>query len=405
MQTLLSAKFADSSRGLEAERILRKCVHCGFCNATCPTYQLLGDELDGPRGRIYQMKLIFEGAEPTKKMQQHLDRCLTCRSCESTCPSGVQYSKLLEIGREVVDEQVSRDVRNTLLRKVLTTIVPNRNIFSLLIGIGKLFRSILPSTISNKIPTRNKNITPLTGNVVSDRKMVMLAGCAQPALTPGTNIAARNLLNRMGIELIEVKQADCCGAVCSHTSEPEKGRLAAQRLIDTWYPYLLQGFEAFVMTASGCGVTIKEYPHLFADNPVYLEKAIAISERTYDLCEIIEQEMSTGYELDPIEKPKRVAFHPPCTLQHGQKVNGKVEKILKSAGYELLTVNDSHLCCGSAGSYSILQPKIANVLRENKLSSLEQGKPDVICTANVGCQSWLQMNSKLPMVHWVELLI
>ncbi|NKB76954.1 MAG: glycolate oxidase subunit GlcF [Gammaproteobacteria bacterium] len=405
MQTLLSAEFAEDPQGIEAERILRKCVHCGFCNATCPTYQLIGDELDGPRGRIYQMKLVLEGAIPTKKMQQHLDRCLTCRSCESTCPSGVQYGKLLEIGREIVDERVPRRTKDKLLRKLLTVIVPNGEIFSLLLKVGQLFRSILPISVREKIPFERGQGAVAFQGTDHPRKMVMLAGCAQPALAPNTNVIAKKLLDKMGITLAEVSEAGCCGAVYLHTSEPKNGRQAARKLIDAWHPYLQQGVEAFVMTASGCGSTIKEYAHLLKDDPAYFKKAMVISEKTFDLCEIVEKEMVAGYKVASLGQAKRVAFHPPCTLQHGQKISGKIESILRSSGYELTVVKDPHLCCGSAGTYSLLQPEIASKLRKNKQSALIESNPHVICTANVGCQSWLQTGSNLSVVYWAELLV
>ena len=406
MQTLLSAEFADSLRGQEAEGILRNCVHCGFCNATCPTYQLLGDELDGPRGRIYQMKLVFEGAEPTIKMQQHLDRCLTCRSCETTCPSGVQYSKLLEIGREVVEQKVPRKLKDKWLRKLLTAVIPRRPLFTSLLKIGQSVKALVPAAIAAKIP-ESENLgkwPPITS--FHPRKMVVLAGCAQPSLTPNTNMAATRVLDKMGVSLIEEPKASCCGAVGLHTSSQQQGKELARNLIDAWYPYLEQGVEAFVVTASGCGVTVKEYPHLFKDDPEYLGKANRICERTYDLCEVIEKQLqSGGIQRSQTDQYKRVAFHSPCTLQHGQRIKGKIEGILEAAGYELCEIQDSHLCCGSAGTYSLLQPEISERLRKNKQQALGMDQPDVICTANVGCQSSLSIDSNVPVVHWVELLV
>ena len=403
MQTSLSAEFTHTQKGLEAEKILRKCVHCGFCNATCPTYQLLGDELDGPRGRIYQMKLLLEGAEPTEKTQLHLDRCLTCRSCETTCPSGVRYGDLLEISRVILEEKMPRTGRDRWLRKLLANVISRHAVFSKLLRFGQMFRGFVPIRFKKKIPSLPHHIHGKWPKPSHHRKMLALAGCAQPSLTPNTNIAAAKLLNQLGISLIEADQAGCCGAVHLHTSEQEQGKQTARNLIDTWLSYLDQGVEAFVMTASGCGVTVKEYPHLFRDDPVYHSKAVQISERTFDLSEVVEKEMDGSFPK--YSQYERVAFHVPCTLQHGQKIRGKVEKILQCAGYHLCEVKDGHLCCGSAGTYSLLQSSISDQLRINKQAALSVDQPDVICTANVGCQTQLQINSPIPVIHWVELLI
>ncbi len=402
MQTHLSSEFERTTAGKEAEQIIRNCVHCGFCNATCPTYQLLGDELDGPRGRIYQMKLLLEGASPTAKMQQHLDRCLTCRACESTCPSSVRYGDLLEIGRNILDQKVSRSFFDRRFRKLLVALIPRAGLFAPLLKLGQWFRPLMPASVRVKIPPPQDVSDLHWPPPRHGRKMVALAGCVQSVLTPNTNIAAAQILDRLGISLIEAKGGGCCGAVALHTSDWEKGRQMARELIDIWMPYLDRDIEAFVMTASGCGVTVKDYPHLFGDDPVYREKAVAISRRTVDLSEILEQEDKASIRKH--DQYRRVAFHAPCTLQHGQQIRGKVERILEKAGYDLCEVEADHLCCGSAGTYSILQPKLSNQLRINKQAALSIDRPDVICTANIGCQTQLQVDSALPIYHWIELL-
>ena len=407
MQTKLTPEFASTPEGQHAQSILRKCVHCGFCNATCPTYQLLGDELDGPRGRIYQIKLVLEGAEPTVDTQQHLDRCLTCRSCETTCPSGVKYSQLLEIGREIVEQKVPRSPKDRWMRRGLTTIVPNATLFSGLVNLGRWVKPLLPSALKQKIPSKKpitkEKVLPQQG--AGERTMIMLKGCAQPSLAPNTNIAAKRLLARLGIHAIELDGEGCCGAVYSHTSAMQRGREAAMALIDLWHPYLEKGVEGFIMTASGCGVTVKDYPHLLRDIPDYAEKAQAISDRTFDLSEVIAANIE-GQKADwtPPGKGQNVAFHAPCTLQHGQKIKGQVEHILRQAGYQICAVKNSHLCCGSAGTYSLLQPEIAEQLRDGKWQALNESKPDIICTANVGCQTWLEAAGPNSVCHWIELL-
>ena len=403
MQTSLTQQYAATARGQEAEAILRKCVHCGFCNATCPTYQLLGDELDGPRGRIYLIKQVLEGSAPDTETQLHLDRCLTCRNCETTCPSGVEYSKLAEIGREIVSEGVSRQTGDSLKRRGIAGMVRNATIFRLMLGIGGLFKWMLPEDLSSKIYR-----DPSPGNLTwpsprHQRKMVVLGGCAQKAMTPGVNLAAAIVLDRVGISLVEVPGAGCCGSLDLHTTSEEQGREVARRLIDAWYPLIEQGVEAFVGTASGCGAAMKEYDHLFRHDTKYRAKAEKIAALSKDLCEILENEEMADFKT--LGKGRKVAFHPPCTLQHGQKITGKVEKILSSAGYELVPVPESHLCCGSAGSYSLLQPEISLSLKKNKQNALLSGDPDLICTANIGCQAHLAAGLGKPISHWINLLL
>ena len=406
MQTQLAEFIRDTPEGREADAILRKCVHCGFCNATCPTYQLLGDELDGPRGRIYLIKQVLEGVAPTAKTRLHLDRCLTCRACESTCPSGVQYGRLADIGRAIVERKVERGEWEVFKRSVLAGVLPNTGLFSFLLGLGRAVRTFLPQSLKSKIPesARAAGAWPAPRH---ERRMLVLAGCVQPALAPAINAAAARVLDRNGISLIEAPGAGCCGAVRFHLNEQEAGRDDMRALIDAWWPMVERGdIEAIVMTASGCGSTVKEYGHLLQHDPAYREKAARISALTRDLCEVLEENFNSRKKLKG-----RIAFQSPCSLQHGQQIHGKVEALLQGAGYELTPVADGHLCCGSAGTYSILQPELSGKLRERKLAALAAEGAETIATANIGCLSHLQAGTRatpsgtrVRVVHWIELL-
>ena len=399
MQTNIVERYANTDYGREAEAILRKCVHCGFCTATCPTYQLLGDELDGPRGRIYQIKEILEGATPTASTQTHLDRCLTCRSCETTCPSGVDYGRLADIGRKIVEDEVGRSWIQTLIRKALIIVIPNRQLFGFLMRMGQLFRPLMPGAIRRKIPQRvTPSVWPTSTHV---RTMVVLEACAQPSATPNVNAAAARVLDRLGIQLIAAKEAGCCGAVAHHLSDHDRSYDAVKRNIDAWWPLIEQGAEAIVITASGCGVMVKEYGHLLAADPLYAEKARRVSELAKDISEVLVKEDLGGLK---VRGAKTLAFHSPCTLQHGQKLNGLTERVLRELGFDLKPVADSHLCCGSAGTYSILQPDLSKRLLKNKVKALEATGAPTIATANVGCQLHLSTGANTPVKHWIELV-
>ena len=399
MQTNIVERYANTDYGREAEAILRKCVHCGFCTATCPTYQLLGDELDGPRGRIYQIKEILEGATPTASTQTHLDRCLTCRSCETTCPSGVDYGRLADIGRKIVEDEVGRSWIQTLIRKALIVVIPNRQLFGFLMRMGQLFRPLMPGAIRRKIPQRvTPSVWPTSTHV---RTMVVLEACAQPSATPNVNAAAARVLDRLGIQLIAAKEAGCCGAVAHHLSDHDRSYDAVKKNIDAWWPLIEQGAEAIVITASGCGVMVKEYGHLLADDPLYAEKAQRVSELAKDISEVLVKEDLGGLK---VRGAKTLAFHSPCTLQHGQKLNGLTERVLRELGFDLKPVADSHLCCGSAGTYSILQPDLSKRLLKNKVKALEATGAPTIATANVGCQLHLSTGANTPVKHWIELV-
>ncbi|POA35867.1 glycolate oxidase subunit GlcF [Pseudomonas sp. GW456-12-1-14-TSB6] len=400
MQTTLSPQARQLPRAEEAESILRTCVHCGFCNATCPTYQLLGDELDGPRGRIYLIKQVLEGNEVTAKTQQHLDRCLSCRNCETTCPSGVDYHNLLDIGRAVVDAAVPRPLGQRLLREGLRNIVPNPRLFKGLINGGQMLRRWLPDALQDKLP-RNPVMPASDPGIRHARQVLMLEGCVQPGLSPNTNAAAARVLDRLGISVIPAREAGCCGAVDYHLDAQATGLERARHNIDAWWPAIEQGAEAIVQTASGCGAFIKDYGHLLRADPTYAEKAKAVSALAKDLVEVLREE---PLESLGIHANQRVAFHCPCTLQHAQKLGGVVESVLVRLGFDLTAVPDAHLCCGSAGTYSITQPALARSLRDNKLAALESGHPEIIATANIGCQAHLDGAGRTPVRHWIELV-
>jgi len=408
----LEAHLADFIKGTadgdEAEAILRKCVHCGFCTATCPTYQLLGDELDGPRGRIYLIKQVLEGAPVTHKTQSHLDRCLTCRNCETTCPSGVQYGRLVDIGRKVVDQRVptKRPPLQRFLRAALREGLTRRWAFDPAMKIGQAVRPLLPGILKNKVPKAQH-----AGNWPTrthPRKMLMLDGCVQPAMAPNINAAAARVLNAVGVQVIVAAKAGCCGAIRQHLDDHDGALDDLRRNIDAWWPGVEAGAEAIIMTASGCGALVKDYGHMLRDDVRYADKARRISALTRDLSEVMpEFEAALLPRLVPqagAPATGRIAWHPPCTLQHGQQIRGKVEGLLRAAGIDVQLCADSHLCCGSAGTYSVLQPLLATQLRDNKLRNLAALQPDMIVSANIGCLTHLQSGTATPVRHWIELL-
>ena len=404
MQTQLAPEHAQTARGREAEAILRKCVHCGFCTATCPTYQLLGDELDGPRGRIYLIKQVLEGATPTRKTQLHLDRCLTCRNCESTCPSGVQYGHLVDIGRAVVDEQVPRPAGERAVRWLLKEGLSSP-LFGPAMRLGQSVRGLLPAALKAKVPApRPAGEWPTRQHA---RKVLLLEGCVQPSMAPNINTATARVLDAAGIQTVVASAAGCCGAVKFHLNDQGGALEQVRANIDAWWPVVEQGVEAIVMNASGCGVMVKDYGHLLRDDAAYAGKAARIAALTRDLGELLP-------DLVPALKPRlqhapaaqgTVAYHPPCTLQHGQQLRGGVEQALGALGFQLaLARNEAHLCCGSAGTYSVLQPELAYPLRDRKLGHLAELQPTAIVSANIGCITHLQSGTDTPVRHWVELL-
>lgn len=402
MQTNLADFIKNTREGQEADAILRSCVHCGFCTATCPTYQLLGDELDGPRGRIYLIKQVLEGKPATVKTLTHLDRCLTCRNCETTCPSGVQYGRLIDIGRSVVEQQVPRSLPQRIVRSTLKEMLPRKWLFTPLMKAGQMVRPLLPKGLQNKVPAKqDAGAWPATQHA---RKMLLLDGCVQPAMAPNINAAAARVFDALGVQLVVAAKAGCCGAIRYHLNDQEGGLHDMRRNIDAWWPHVEAGVEAIVMTASGCGVTVKEYGHLLAHDAAYAAKAQRISELTRDISELL-----PDFERELQRKlrgkiGKRVAYHPPCTLQHGQQITGKVEGVLRAAGVDVQLCEDSHLCCGSAGTYSVLQAELSYQLRDNKLAKLQATKPDMIVSANIGCLTHLQSGTETPVRHWIELI-
>lgn len=400
MQTNFNESAKALPRADEAEEIIRSCVHCGFCNATCPTFQILGNELDGPRGRIYLIKQLLEGEPATEKTQLHLDRCLSCRNCETTCPSGVKFHTLLDIGREEVERRVERPVRERMLRTSLRQVIPRPGVFGLLLKTGQLLRPMLPDALSNKIPSSTVAPKPRPA-ARHARSVLMLEGCVQQSLSPNTNAAAARVLDRLGISVEKTASAGCCGAMDYHLNAQTVGLDRARRNIDAWWPAVEAGAESIVQTASGCGAFVKEYGDLLSHDSVYAEKARRVSAMARDIVELISAE-----PLEPlaVRSASRIAFHCPCTLQHAQKLGGSVEGVLRRLGFDLTDVPDAHLCCGSAGTYSITQPQLATVLRDNKLDALESGQPEAIVTANIGCQIHLQSAGRGAVKHWIELV-
>ena len=400
MQTSISQQFQGNHEVQDAEAILRSCVHCGFCTATCPTYQLLSDELDGPRGRIYLIKQVLEGNEISRKTQTHLDRCLTCRSCETTCPSGVRYGRLVEIGRSIVDQQVTRSVIERLQRTLLRKILPYPQRFAVLYQAALLLRPLLPASLKRKLPLpRSSGNEALASQA---RKMLILQGCVQSVVTPQTNQAATRILEKLDIQLITAVGAGCCGAVSHHLSAADEGLDFMRRNINAWWPHIEQGAEAIVITASGCGAVVKDYAELLKHDKHYADKARKVSELARDISEVLADENFSAARTK--QAGVKVAFHSPCTLQHGQQITGLVENILAKAGFTLTNVEDSHLCCGSAGTYSILQAELSQQLLTNKLTALQSEQPDIIVTANIGCQMHIASKAEVPVKHWLELL-
>jgi len=402
MQTSLQQAFLDTPAGREADEVLRNCVHCGFCNATCPTYQLTGDELDGPRGRIYLIKQVLEGRQATARTQLHLDRCLTCRACETTCPSGVDYHLLLDTGREVIEAQVGRTPGGHLLRRMLRLILTHRRTFTTLLRLGQTLRPVLPPVMRRQVPARPPSLVPTAGRR-HPRRMLLLEGCVQPALAPQINHATRRVLDALGITAVSPAAGGCCGAVSHHLGAVNEAQDFMRRNIDAWWDEISAGAEAIVITASGCAPLVKEYGRLLAHDPAYAEKAARVSALARDLSEVVAREPLDDKLRQPAGKVK-ISFHSPCTLQHAQRLDGVVEDLLSRAGFELAPTADRHLCCGSAGTYSLLQPAFSRELRDNKLAALQKPDPVIIATANIGCLTHLAGGARVPVKHWIELL-
>ena len=410
MQTALAPEYQNTDAGREAEAILRKCVHCGFCTATCPTYQLLGDELDGPRGRIYLIKQVLEGAAPTRATQQHLDRCLTCRNCETTCPSGVQYGHLIDIGRQLVEAKVPRPPAEARTRRLLKEGLSSP-LFGSALRLGQSVRGWLPSALKDKVPERRAaGVRPKARHA---RKVLLLEGCVQPALAPNINAATARVLHAAGIECVRARGQGCCGAVKFHLADAEGGLKQMRANVDAWWPHIErgvehEGVEAIVINASGCGALVKDYGHLLRHEPRYADRAARVSELARDVSELLPDIVDA---LQGRVRPPAgvLAWHPPCTLQHGQQLRGGVEQHLGALGFKLRpAAQEGHLCCGSAGTYSVLQPELATRLRERKLGHLlgdkSADRPAAVLSANIGCITHLQAGTELPVRHWIEVL-
>ena len=406
MQTNISEELKLTAEGSEADRILRSCVHCGFCNATCPTYRILGDELDGPRGRIYLIKGLMEGKEASQKTQVHLDRCLTCLACETSCPSGVEYGRLAEIGRQQINKKAKRIFSERSYRYLLRQILPYPKRFSLLLRIGRGIRFLLPDKYRRMIPVKihTKQQIKKIESVVHTRKMILFSGCVQPLLSPETNCASTRLLNKLGIETITSRDEKCCGAIDHHMAIDERALFFIKNNIDAWWPSIEQGAEAIVISASGCGTMIKDYGYILRNDPDYKDKAHQVAKLARDIGEIIAAEDVGKLRKIINVSSNRFAFQNPCSLQHGQKMKDKTAELLKKLGYQICDVEDADQCCGSAGTYSLLQTELSEKLRRKKINSLEVVKPDVIMTANIGCQLHLQQATDIPVKHWIEIL-
>lgn len=405
MQTQLDTALAATPQGREAEDILRKCVHCGFCLATCPTYNVVGDELDSPRGRIYLMKQMLEGAPVTEKTRHHLDRCLTCRACETTCPSGVQYGRLVDIGREVAEAKAERPLFEQASRWGLRKVISSTMLFSLAATAGRLARPLLPDALARKLPApRTGGHWPATRHA---RSMIVLQGCVQPVLAPDINAAFARIMDALGVTVSAAASAGCCGAVSHHLSALDESRLRARQNIDAWWPLIEAGAEAIVVTASGCGTHVRDYGHLLTGDAAYAERAAKVSALARDPADVLSAERGELLQrLKPAQPGElaRVAFHSPCSLQHGLKIRGTVEALLRDAGYSLTAVPDSHLCCGSAGTYSLLQESLSQELLKRKVTALQSGAPGLIATANIGCLTHIESGAQTPVHHWVELI-
>jgi glycolate oxidase iron-sulfur subunit len=401
MQVRLADFLRGTPDGEEAAAILGRCVHCGFCTATCPTYQLLGDELDSPRGRLYLMKQVVEGSSPTTRTQLHLDRCLGCRACETTCPSGVEYGRLLDIGRRLVGRRVPRRAGERLLRSALREGLTSAA-FPLAMRLGQAVRGALPAALKEQVPPRHDaGAWPSRAHA---RKVLLLAGCVQPAMQPNINAATARVLDALGVETVVPAGAGCCGAIRHHLEDLDGSLDDARRNIDAWWPQLEAGAEAIILNASGCGSMVKEYGYLLRGDPGYAMKARRVSEAARDLAEWLPAEVSRLPVQAAPAPGQRLAFHAPCSLQHGQQVRGAVESLLAALGAQVVPVAEPHLCCGSAGTYSVLQRDLSQPLRDRKIGALTAARPEVILSANIGCIVHLAAASPVPVRHWIEWL-
>ena len=401
MKTAIPKHVTDTASGKQMAAILHSCVHCGMCNATCPTYQLLGDELDGPRGRIYLIKSMLEGEPLTDRTQFHLDRCLTCRSCETTCPSGVKYGDLVELARPRVEDQVKRKIPDRIRRWLIKQMVPYPARFRVLMELGQAFKYLLPKRVAEMLPKRS--VCTAKSFDERARTMLLLEGCAQSVVAPSINQAARELFDRFEVALRAPAAAGCCGAVNYHLNDVEQARVQARANIDAWWPEIENGAESLLVTSSGCAAMIKDYAQLLVDDSSYAARARRVAELVADPAEKIDPEALK--QVVPNVASTRIAFQAPCTMQHTTHADQAVRRCLQSVGFELTVVPEQHLCCGSAGSYSLLQPELSERLLDRKLANLNSGEPAMIVTANIGCHMHLARRASVPVCHWLEAIV
>ena len=387
MRADVRGPLAETAAGAIAADVLKACVHCGFCNATCPTFQITGDELDGPRGRIYLMKQALEGEPVGRLTQHHLDRCLSCRACETTCPSGVEYHRLLDVGRAQVATRVKRPWHERLARRTIRFLTAHRHLLRALLILGR------------KIPVTQPKPSATPAAADQTREMSLLTGCVQSAAAPHFNASTKRVFAAVGIGLSETREVRCCGAVAFHLDAADEARAHVRRNIDAWIAELDAGSEAIVVNASGCATFIRDYPDVLADDPEYVAKARRVAQAVRDPIEVLREAPPSAASAP--DNP-RIAVHDPCTLRNGPGLEGAVARLLTGLGYEPQPVSDTHLCCGSAGSYSLLQPKLSHQLRANKLDALTASAPDVIYTANIGCWMHLGEATSTPVRHWIE---
>ena len=418
MQTNFSEDQLKNKDNKSSEKILRKCVHCGMCNATCPTFNLLGDELDGPRGRIYLIKEMIEKKKtPTKKVVSHIDKCLSCYSCMTTCPSGVNYMHLIDHGRNYVEQKYKRPFIEKQFRNFLSNTLPKPKIFKFLIlfaKIGQIFKFLLPKNLKSMLDVAPKKIykkTLKTQRVYkAERKkptarVALLIGCVQRVVSPQINESTIRVLTRHGVEVITMPEIECCGSLNHHLGKEELARETFKKNINMWYDeYLKNGLDAIISNTSGCGTTLKDYGFIFRDDKELKKKSKKISELTKDITEFLDQNLKLSFKKDKGLKKYNIAYHSACSMQHGQKVHNQPIDLLEKTGNKVSNIPDGHICCGSAGTYNILQSDIAKKLLNQKIENINKIKPDFISTGNIGCIMQISNGTNIPILHTVELV-
>jgi glycolate oxidase iron-sulfur subunit len=416
MQTTFSPEQLKHKNNKSTEEIVRKCVHCGMCNATCPTYQILGDELDGPRGRIYLIKDMLENNKPgNEKIAKHLDRCLSCYGCMTTCPSGVNYMHLIDHGKNHLEKTFKRPIIQRIFRSFLSLTLPNPKVFrtlSVLVNIVRPLNFIFPEFIKNSMklmPARLPKKTLKIQKIYSFTKKIpvarvaLLTGCVQRVISPEINESTIRLLNRHQVEVIVLPEINCCGSLDHHMGKEKAAHELFKKNINLWYDeYLNNGLTAIISNTSGCGTTLKDYGFIFRDDKEIKKKAKKISELTKDVSEFLDKDIKLDFKKN--DKTYKIAYHSPCSMQHGQKVHQQPINLIEKTGNEVINIPEGHLCCGSAGTYNILQQKIAQTLLKNKVENIEKVEPDFISTGNIGCMSQISSGTNIPIVHTVEII-